>query len=74
MPEQPKTIELGHEGFYTLPIVREFVDIFPSKGDEAARFRFRLGTEIGPAITLDVPLSALSLAALRLHFTKQSAR
>jgi hypothetical protein len=70
MPEQPKTIELGDKGFYTLPIVREFVDIFPSKGEEAARLRFRLGVQIGPAITLDVPLSTESLAALRLRLSK----
>ena len=70
MPEQPKTIELGDKGFYTLPIVREFVDVLPSKGEEAARLRFRLGAEIGPAITLDVPLSKQSLTALRLHFAK----
>jgi hypothetical protein len=70
MPEQPNTIELGDNGFYTLPIVHECVGIFPSKGEEAARLRLRLGTQIGPAITLDVPLSAQSLAALRLHLAK----
>lgn len=73
MSEQPKPIQLGDNGFYTLPIVREFVDVFPSKGEEAVRLRFRLGAEIGPAITLDIPLSKQSLTALRSHFVQLSS-
>ena len=66
MAEQPKTVELGESGFYTLPAVaQEFVDIMPKSSSSPPRLRFRLGTESGPAITLDIPISEYCLTRLR---------
>jgi hypothetical protein len=67
MAEQPKIVELGENGFYTLSAVaQEFVDIMPKSASKPSRLRFRLGTESGPAISLDVPISENCLNRLRL--------
>ena len=41
MAEQPKIVELGENGFYTLTAVaQEFVGIMPKSGSKTARLRF----------------------------------
>jgi hypothetical protein len=70
MTEQPIIVEIGESGFYALSAVAQEFDIMPKSGSRPARLRFRLGAEIGPAITLDVPISEKCLNSLRLPLSQ----
>jgi hypothetical protein len=72
MAEQPKILEMGDSGHYTVPAVaQEFVDIMPPRGTDARRLRFRLGASIGPAITLDIPMSEGCIAGMKKVLSEQ---